>query len=410
MAGDWKGIFQYRLVRLLAGLLTAAGLAMAAISPAYGTKQDVEDAKKKASSLEAEKKKVEDTLKKLEGLKKDAAAYVRELDKSLNELNLELEELDKQIGDKEQDIEVAGQELEAAKAVEAAQYDAMKLRIKYMYERGETTYLDMLLQSEDLVQMMNRAEYIQQIAEYDRKKMGEYEEAREAVVAKEARLNEEREQLLLLQEQTEGKQRSVETLLAQKNQELKNFESQIHTAEGQISEYEKDIRAQEERVKQLEAEIRRKEEEARKAAEAAGKKYNTVNLGDIKFIWPCPASSRVTSGFGSRTSPTAGASSNHQGMDIGAPSGSAVVAAASGTVVIATYSYSAGNYIMVNHGGGVYTVYMHCSQLLASEGQDVIQGQTIAKVGSTGYSTGPHLHFGIRANGKYIDPAGYVSP
>ena len=276
--------------------------------------------------MEAEKKKVEDTLKKLEGLKKDAAAYVRELDNSLSQLNLELEELDGKIHDKEQDIEAAGQELEAAKQVEAAQYDAMKLRIKYMYERGETTYLDMLLQSEDLIQMMNRAEYIQQIAEYDRKKMGEYEEAREAVVAREAQLNQEREQLLLLQEQTEGKQHSVETLLAQKNQELKNFESQIHTAEGQISEYEKDIRAQEEKVKQLEAEIKRKEEEARKAAEAAGKKYNTVNLGDIKFIWPCPASSRITSSFGSRTSPTPGASSNHQGMDIGAPSGSSIVA------------------------------------------------------------------------------------
>ncbi len=410
MSRDVKRMFQCRPVRLMMVLLTAICLMIPGISPAYGTKQDVEDAKKKASSLETEKKKVEDTLKKLEGLKKDAAAYVRELDNSLSQLNLELEELDGKIHDKEQDIEAAGQELEVAKQVEAAQYDAMKLRIKYMYERGETTYLDMLLQSEDLIQMMNRAEYIQQIAEYDRKKMGEYEEAREAVVAREAQLNQEREQLLLLQEQTEGKQHSVETLLAQKNQELKNFESQIHTAEGQISEYEKDIRAQEEKVKQLEAEIKRKEEEARKAAEAAGKKYNTVNLGDIKFIWPCPASSRITSSFGSRTSPTPGASSNHQGMDIGAPSGSSIVAAASGTVVIATYSYSAGNYIMVNHGGGVYTVYMHCSQLLASEGQDVIQGQTIAKVGSTGYSTGPHLHFGIRANGKYVDPGNYVSP
>ena len=108
--------------------------------------------------------------------------------------------------------------------------------------------------------------------------------------------------------------------------------------------------------------------------------------------------------------PTQGASTQHQGSDIGAASGSAIQASAAGTVVIATYSYSAGNYIMVNHGGGVFTVYMHCSQLLASEGQQVSQGQTIAKVGSTGYSTGPHLHFGIRAGGKYVDPADYVSP
>ena len=363
-------------------LWAAAAAALILISPAYGTKKDVEDAKRKASSLEEEKKKVEATLKGLESLKKDAAAYVRELDGSLAVLNEELQELSDKIVHKEADIETAKQELEAAKAVEADQYEAMKLRIKYMYERGQTNYLDMLLQSKDLVQLMNRAEYVQQIAEYDRKKLYEYEDTRREVAAHEQQLN----------------------------QELKNFESQIHVAEGQISAYEKDIQAQENKVKQLEAEIKRKEEEARKAAEAAGKKYNTVSLGNIKFIWPCPASSRITSAFGSRTSPTAGASSNHQGIDIGAASGSGILAAASGTVVIATYSYSAGNYIMINHGGGVYTVYMHCSQLLASEGQDVIQGQTIAKVGSTGYSTGPHLHFGIRANGQYVNPSNYVSP
>ena len=86
------------------------------------------------------------------------------------------------------------------------------------------------------------------------------------------------------------------------------------------------------------------------------------------------------------------------------------MAAADGEVVIATYSYSAGNYIMIDHGGGVSTVYMHCSQLLASKGQKVKKGQTIARVGSTGYSTGPHLHFGIRSDGSYVNPSNYVSP
>ncbi|NBH70950.1 peptidase M23 [Clostridiaceae bacterium] len=405
MEAGRKGRWQARVCVLL-----AAGLLLAAVRPVYATKKDVEDAKQRASSLETEKKKVEATLKNLEGLKQDTVAYVRELDKSLGVLNEELEELGEQILQKEEDIQIAGQELEAAREVEAGQYESMKLRIKYMYERGEVSYLDMLLQSKSMMQFMNRAEYIRRISEYDRKKMDEYAAAREAVADRERQLNQEREELLGLQEQTEAKQQSVETLLAQKNQELKNFENQIQTAQGQISEYEKDIKAQEDQIRKLEAEIKRKEEEARRAAEAAGKAYNNVSLGNIRFIWPCPASSRVTSGFGGRNSPTEGASTNHQGIDIGAASGSAVLAAASGTVVISTYSYSAGNYLMINHGGGVYTVYMHCSQLLASEGQSVIQGQTIAKVGSTGYSTGPHLHFGIRANGQYVNPANYVSP
>ncbi len=396
--------------RVWAGLFLVVGLLVTAAIPVYATKKEVEDARKKANSLEAEKKKVEATLRNLEGLKQDAVAYVRELDGSLSDLNQELEQLEEQIVRKEADIEETKKELNLAKEVEAKQYESMKLRIKYMYERGETSYLDLLLQSKNMVQLMNRAEYIHKIEEYDRRKLDEYAAAKEAVTIREIQLEEEHEELLLFQEQTEAKQQSVEILLAQKNQELKNFESQIDTAQGQISEYEKDIQDQENKVKQLEAEIKRKEEEARKAAEAAGKTYNMVNLGDIRFIWPCPASRRITSGFGERSSPIEGASTSHQGIDIGAASGSGILAAASGTVVISTYSYSAGNYIMINHGGGVYTVYMHCSQLLVSEGQSVIQGQTIAKVGSTGYSTGPHLHFGIRANGQYINPVGYVSP
>lgn len=396
--------------RRIASAALAVFLAVGGISPVYATKVDVEEAKKKASSLEQEKKKVEESLKNLESLKTDAAAYVRRLDGNLEELNGELEQLGSQIAAKESDIDTAKQQLEQAKGVEQRQYEDMKLRIKYMYERGETSYIDMLLQADDMVQLMNRAEYIQKISEYDRQKMDEYVATKDAIAVREQQLLSERTELLGLQEQTQAKQQSVETLLAEKSRELKNFENQINVAEGQISEYERDLKAQESKIQQLEAEIKRREEEARKAAEAAGKSYKTVSLGNISFIWPCPSSSRITSGFGGRSSPTEGASSNHQGIDIGASSGSAIIAAASGTVVVSTYSYSAGNYIMLSHGGGVYTVYMHCSQLLVSEGQEVSQGQTIAKVGSTGYSTGPHLHFGVRTGGRYVDPRNYVSP
>lgn len=391
-------------------LLLVFSLGLTAVHPVYATRQDVDAAKQKAGALEEEKKRVEESLKGLERLKSSAAAYVKKLDENLDGLNQELEALGGQIEAKEGEIAQAKLELDAAKETEHVQYEAMKLRIKYMYERGNTSFLDLLLQSQDMVQLMNRAEYIRKISEYDRKKMDEYVAVKNDISLREYNLEQERIQLVELESQTKAKQESVETLLSEKNKELKNFEAQIQTAEGQISEYEQDIKAQEDKVKQLEAEIKRQEEEARKAAAAAGKTYNTVSLGNIKFIWPLPSSGRITSGFGGRSSPTEGASSNHQGMDIGAPTGAPIVAAASGTVVIATYSYSAGNYVMVNHGGGVYTVYMHCSQLLVSEGEQVSQGQTIAKVGSTGYSTGPHLHFGVRAGGRYLDPAQYVSP
>lgn len=374
------------------------------------TNQDVKDAKNAAASIEEEKKKAEQTLAGLESLKADTAAYVRELDASLEKTAQEISRLQDQIGTKESEIETTKGELETARQTEEQQYEAMKLRIQYMYEKGDTNYIDMLLEAKSFSDMLNKAEYISQISEYDRKQLDAYVATKNHIAEKEAVLEEEHTQLLTLEKQAEAKHASVETLLAGKQQELKNYESKIASAENQINEYEKDLAAQEAKIKQIEAEIKRQEEEARKKAEAAGQTYKTASLGDIKFIWPCPSSSRITSGFGGRSSPTEGASSNHKGIDIGASTGSNILAAASGTVTISTYSASAGNYVMISHGGGVSTVYMHCSSRLVSAGDKVSQGDVIAKVGSTGYSTGPHLHFEIRNNGSYVDPSKYVSP
>lgn len=216
----------------------------------------------------------------------------------------------------------------------------------------------------------------------------EMDDAQKAAAA----LTQEHSELMVLKEFAAAKQQTVELLLKEK-----------------ISEYQNDIEDQEAKIKSIEAEMQRKVEEARKQAEQAGQSYTTASLGNINFTWPCPSSSRITSRFGARKSPVKGASSNHQGLDIGAPTGTPIVAAADGTVSIAAYSHSSGNHVMINHGGGIYTVYLHCASLGVSEGQAVSKGQTIAAVGSTGYSTGPHLHFGIRVAGNYVDPEKYVS-
>jgi murein DD-endopeptidase MepM/ murein hydrolase activator NlpD len=394
--------------------LFAAGLSclmtVSCIFPSYGTKTEVEEAKEKASSLEEEKKEIETTLKELEGLKNDAAGYVKNLDATLDSLNKQLNALQSQISTKEAELEVAKADLETAKQTMDRQYRDMKLRIQYMYEKGETNYIDLLFKSGDLTQLFNRAEYIRSIAAYDRRMLENFKRSKEEVEQREEVLLAEHEELKAFETAASQKQQDVERLIEKKNAELLNYQNQISASEGSLAELKKDIAEQEQHIVNMEAEIRKKEEEARKAAEKAGKTYNTVAIGNIKFIWPCPTSSRITSNFGDRESPTEGASSNHKGIDISASTGSSILASASGTVTISTYSYSAGNYIMIHHGGGVYTVYMHCSELLVSAGQEVTQGQVIAKVGSTGYSTGPHLHFGIRVDGSYVNPAKYVSP
>ena len=398
-------------IKLKGGLAAAGVLLLLCLSfPAYGTKKELEAEKEKTSVIEEEKKKVEDTLKNLEGQKADTESYVRQLDQEMAAISSQLEELSGQIADKESEIAVTQEELSAAQEAEVQQYDAMKLRIKYMYEKGDTTFIDLILESKSISQLLNRAEYISQISQYDRQMLDEYAATRQTIADNEAKLESERADLLALQESTQAKHNSVEELLAAKEEQLKSYETQIASAQSQINAYEQDLAAQESKIRQIEEEMQKAEEEARKKAESSGTSYTVKSLGNTKFIWPCPSSSRITSAFGGRESPTEGASSNHQGIDIGASTGSDIVAAADGVVTIATYSASAGNYVMLSHGGGVSTVYMHCSSLNVSEGQSVTQGQVIAKVGSTGDSTGPHLHFGIRSGGSYVNPSNYVSP
>ncbi|MDO4938905.1 MAG: peptidoglycan DD-metalloendopeptidase family protein [Lachnospiraceae bacterium] len=372
--------------------------------------QGITNAQNKKKNLEEEKKKTESMISELNKLKTDVNAYVKQLDEDIDIVTAEIQKLDEEIVLKESEISIKEQEIEEIRKRSDKQYEDMKLRIKYMYERSDTTFIDMLMNSKSLPEFLNRTEYVERISHYDRQQLDAYEATQKELTEKKEELENAAEELRLAKEETENKKSDIEKLQADKKSEIQKYESQIGLAEVQLEEYEKEIKKQEDTIKAIEAEIKRKEEEARKAAEAAGKAYKTVDLGDLHFIWPCPASSRVTSYFGSREQPVKGASTNHQGIDIGVATGSSVIAAAAGEVTIATYSPSAGNYVMISHGGSVSTVYMHCSQILVSQGQKVKQGETIAKSGSTGYSTGPHLHFGIRANGSYINPLAYVSP
>ena len=126
--------------------------------------------------------------------------------------------------------------------------------------------------------------------------------------------------------------------------------------------------------------------------------------------WPIEGHYTITSNYGMRVHPTLGVEKMHNGIDLAAPSGSSILCAYNGTVVAADYNSTMGNYIMINHGGGLYTIYMHCSSFITSNGAYVSQGQAIARVGSTGLATGPHLHFSIKVNGSYVNPLNYVSP
>lgn len=359
----------------------------------------IEDAKEDKSEAEEKRDEAQEILDSLESKRDDLAAYVEELDGQLATLQNQIADLNSQIDTLNVQITEKQAELEVAKTEEQQQYNDMKKRIQFLYENGDMDYLEVIMTAGSMSEMLNRSEYISQISEYDYNMLTSLIAIREQIANDEAKLNADLASVESLKAEAEEKSATVETLISTKTAEIGNYEKSIAEQEEIVRQYEADVKAQDDLIARLEREALLREQ-------AASGTTNVVYSGGA-LLWPCPASTRITSYFGSREQPVPGASTNHKGIDIGVPTGSQVIAAASGTVIVSTYSSSAGYYITISHGGGLSTVYMHNSQLLVNVGDTVTAGQVIALSGSTGYSSGPHLHFGVRVNGEYVNPLSY---
>lgn len=396
-----KGKRFYKIAVLCFVLLLGAGLplhAAASSSDSKAASTSLKEAEKEKEALEEELEAAKQAVADLKESKGNVEEKLAALNTRLMNISERITALEGQLEEKNRDISETQEELEEAKRVQAQQYEDMKLRIQFMYENSQTTYLQLLLEAKDITSLLNSVEYISEIQRYDRRKLEEYTEMVEYIAGVEAQLEQDYEELQEMKASVEEEKASVAALMKQKETELANIASNIMDAQSEADYYAAEIQAQEELI----AEIKRIE-----AEKAAAGKQNHPYTGGV-FTWPCPSSTRITSDYGVRTSPTSGASTNHKGIDIGADGGADIVAAAAGMVTSAAYSSAAGNYVMIDHGGGLYTVYMHASALLVSPGQEVSAGQVIAKVGSTGISTGNHLHFGVSLNGSYVSPWSYL--
>ena len=386
-------------------LVLAAGIPIQASSAATekatedaASTKSLQEAQDEKAQLEKALKEAQCTIEDLKDSKGDIESKVTELNQQLMDISARITDLENQLTAKSEDIQETKDELAGAKEREAQQYADMKVRIQFMYENGQTSYLEALLSSRNISEFLNSADYIAQIQSYDRQKLTEYQDTVESIVNLEAQLEQEYTDLEALKSTVESNKATVAAMMRQKESELADISGDIEDAQSDADYYAAEIQAQEELIAAI------KRAEAEKAA--AGVEEHPYTGG--AFRWPCPSSTRVTSDYGTRVSPMSGASSNHKGIDIGASSGADIIAAADGTVTAASYSSAAGNYVMIDHGGGLYTVYMHASSLLVSPGQTVSAGDVIAKVGSTGISTGSHLHFGVSLNGSYVSPWSYL--
>ena len=329
--------------------------------------------------------------------KNSIQSYINSLDAQMSIVTNEISNFENKIEEKIVSIKETKRSLEHAKEVCDQQYEAMKLRIRYMYENGKSSMLEIFIGSKSMEEMLKQATFVEAVYEYDRDMLDEYIAIKDEIVLKEAVLEAELNNLELMQKELTVQKENLNSIINQKKGELTVKAGKIDDALGNQTEYKEQLEQQEKLLNQIEEEI----------AKAANPDQYTGTI--TGFVWPCPDYTRISSYFGPRPQPVPGASTNHKGIDLAAPYGTDILASASGTVTTSTHSNSAGNYIVIAHGNGISTVYMHCSSLLVSVGDNVEQGEVIAKVGSTGYSSGNHLHFGVIKNGTYRDPLGYVS-
>ncbi len=374
------------------------------------TAESIREKEKEISQIKEQKEGLKDGLSDLQEIKKNLELqkdnlknYVKELDANLEQIEARIADLLEQIDAKEGEIVEAQAQLEAARKREEDQQEAMTAHIRLTYESGDPSVADLLLGAGSLGEFLNRMDYMEKIVSSDVRMWEDYKAAKEYVALCKEGLELEKEILDETRESVEIEQKNLEELIEQKNRDIISYETDISNKENAIREYEAEIKAQEEEIRMLEAAVA---EERRQLIESSGSAM-TYDGGVFKF--PLASYTRVSDDYGMRIHPTLGVEQFHNGVDFASASGTAIFAAYDGKVVAAAYNATMGNYVMIDHGDGLSTIYMHASALYVSKGDVVARGDTIAAVGSTGRSTGSHLHFSVRLNGSYVSPWAYLS-
>ncbi|MBR4545645.1 MAG: peptidoglycan DD-metalloendopeptidase family protein [Oscillibacter sp.] len=407
--------------RVFAALLTLLALA-AALPPSRAVTQDeIDSLITQASGIQEEQAALQQEINSYTMSIAAALEQKTFLDAAIAQIEEEVAALEAQISDCRQRIYVTETELADAQRREAEQYDLFCQRVRVMEEQGRVNCWMILLHATSFVDFLSRLDFVNEIMQSDQRVMDDLRALQAEIAEKQQQLNDEKQELETATQTCLDKKTELDTQREAANQVI--IDLQANRTEAEAS---RDVLAVEaERIQgdilRLSEELERQEEEARiRAEEAAAEAYRrmrervaaiddfTVSYGDGGYIWPVN-SRRITSGFGSRSSPGGIGSTNHKGIDIGGVGyGTAVHAAKSGTVIISQYSSSYGNFVVVSHGSGNTTLYAHMSTRLVEAGQAVEQGDIVGLTGSTGHSTGPHLHFEITENGTRINPLIYL--
>ena len=385
------------LCAVLALLMLLGAAAAVSVRPAYATKTEaeLEEEQRKAAqvaALEQKKKEQQEKLKELEKQIAEAKAKKNDVMATKNLLDQRNQLLLEQIDDTQNQIDDAAAQIARYELLEEEQYTLFCQQVREEEERGSLSYLSVLFKATSMADLLNRMEFVNEVAEYNKSLIAAIQETRANIAEEKAAMEEHEKQLGEQQDELETKLNETTALMEEYAADQKALE-QIYAAE-------------EKAAKEIAAEIDRLIAES------------DVVPSNEGFIWPVNTSKKISSPIGNRVAPGGFGSTNHKGVDIcNVGFTSSVFAVKSGKVILASsplqgsyYGGSGyGNYVVVDHGGGLTTLYAHMSTVKVSEGQMVSQGTVLGITGSTGASTGAHLHYEVRVSGVYQNPLNYLA-
>lgn len=374
-------------MRKLGLICLMAVMTATSVLPVAGATSKLKEAQNKKSSIEEQLNSI-DKKKKQEQNKIQAAAEEKaDLESAQQKEKEEEQQLKKELEQMNADIKVIEDSIAQAENSYQKQRELFKTRVRIMYENSQRSYIQTLAQSKNITDFMSRLQYISKISKKDKELMESIALAKKEVEYKKQ-----------LKEQAAASKADEVAVKTTKIKQLQvsraNLEEQIKNSKAKLAQYEK----QEDELEKASNELEKLIVKLQSTGAYTG--------GVMK--WPVPSSQKISSPYGWRIHPIFKSRKFHTGIDISAKSGQAITAANKGKVIFAGWKSGYGYTIIIDHGGGISTLYAHSSKLIASVGDSVNAGDVVAKIGSTGYSTGPHLHFEVRVKGAHKDPMPYL--
>ena len=391
-----------KLLRAALALACVFALTMSASAPlslmqpaSAVTQADIDQLQDELNGMSAEKEQLEKELKSLQNDKSAAVAKKENIDNQIAVLQREIRAVESLISEYETLIEQTEQEIRENEEEEARQYEKFCQRVRAMEERGTVSYWSVLFRSASFSELLSAMDFISEIMDSDQRVIDDLRDLRAQIEEKKASLQDSLAQ-----------QQSAKDALVVKRSELNTQRAEAEKVLAELRENESEYKKV---LAEKDAAMERQQEEIVRLSRELARQNGDTTETYGGYIWPC-SSKYITSPLGSRYTGIKGASTNHAGIDIGRVGYTTkAVAAKAGTVIISAYNKYRGNYVVVSHGSGNTTTYQHLSSRSVSKGDYVAQGQVVGITGSTGVSSGAHLHFEITEGGTIIDPLTYLT-